>query len=153
VKFLLSLILFASFSALADVTDFKSNGCTMFPEGTRANPKQWEHCCIEHDLFFWAGGTRGERDLADLELRDCVIATGAREIGRLMYAGVRAGYRSPIRLSKEGWGNAWQGTRVGHTSLNEVETGEIIQSLELQGEVVSPCLFEKFKQVLWARLQ
>ncbi len=106
----LASLFFSPFSFA--ITDFMSNGCTMFPEGTFSNSKQWEHCCTEHDLFFWAGGTKDERDLADLGLRDCVIETGARRIGRLMYAGVRAGYRSPIRLGKEGWGNAWQGSRV-----------------------------------------
>ena len=134
------------------VTDFKTNGCTMFPEGTVSNPKQWEHCCTEHDLYFWAGGTKNERDLADLGLRDCVIQTGAREIGRLMYAGVRAGYRSPIRLGKESWGNAWQGSRVAYSKLDETETVEILQSLELQGEVISESLFLKFKKNLMDRL-
>lgn len=152
-KYLAILALCFSFTAFADVTEFKSNGCTMFPEGTSSNPKKWEHCCTEHDLFFWAGGTKAERDLADLGLRDCVIDTGARDIGRLMYAGVRAGYRSPIRLGKESWGNAWHGTRAPYTKLNEVETAEIIHALELQGDDLSPGLMEKFKMILRGRLQ
>ena len=152
-KFLFSIPLLLSFSAFAEVTEFTTNGCTLFPEGTLSRPKQWEHCCTEHDLFFWAGGTKDERDAADLGLRDCVAATGAQYIARLMYTGVRAGYRSPIRLGKQSWGNAWHGTRVPYTKLNEVETAEILQSLELQGEVVSDLLFTKFKKVLEARLQ
>jgi hypothetical protein len=150
-KYLFIISLFCT-TAFAEVTKFASNGCTMFPEGTRSNPKQWEHCCVEHDLFYWAGGTSAERDLADQGLKNCVAATGAHRIALLMYTGVRAGHHSPIHLSKEGWGNAWHGTKVPYTKLSEVETVEIIQSLEVQGPVVSENLFEKFKSVLMGRL-
>ena len=140
------------FLSFAEVSTFVSNGCTLFPEGTRAQPKKWEHCCVEHDLFFWAGGTRAERDVADIGLRECVAKTGERNIARLMYNGIRAGYRSPIRLGKQGWGNAWQGRRVPYTKLTETETLEILQALEQQEPEVNESFFTKFKTVLMARL-
>ncbi len=64
---------------------FKSDGCSMFPDGN------WGECCIEHDRAYWRGGTAGQRKQADEELRRCVAAKGHPHIAALMYRGVRLG--------------------------------------------------------------
>lgn len=108
--------------ASADIRGFIYDGCTFFPEGTPNNPKLWDECCLEHDLYLWAGGTRPAHDRADLRLRDCVTEKGAPRIAKLMYAGVRAGRHSPIRLKGKHWGNAWSDHFVHrHLTLQEIQ--------------------------------
>lgn len=51
---------------------FRSDGCSLFPDGTLADKTLWQECCVEHDLAYWQGGTREERERADLRLRDCI---------------------------------------------------------------------------------
>ena len=51
---------------------FRSDGCSLFPDGTLADKTLWQECCVEHGLSYWRGGTREERERADLRLRDCI---------------------------------------------------------------------------------
>lgn len=87
---------------------FVTDLCTGFPEGTKQEPKLWQDCCVEHDLHYWAGGTRKMRDEADLALRDCVKEVSSDAIANAMYAGVRLGHRSPAKFPRYQWGNAWE---------------------------------------------
>lgn len=125
---MISLILTAFIPAFADegmpnpfgrLQPFTTDGCTDFPNGTSTNPEQWLHCCKRHDLKYWAGGTRIERKLADLELRSCVAATGESEIAEIMYRGVRLG-GTPFLPTPWRWGYGWEKIR-GYTSLSEKE--------------------------------
>lgn len=88
------------------VRPFVTDGCTYWPEGTRAEPNLWHHCCVDHDLALWAGGTPAERLATDLRLRDCVAATGQPEQAEIMYLGARIGARYPFKNGMQ-WGNAW----------------------------------------------
>jgi|GEM_PF-594331 len=97
---------------------FVSNGCTAFANGPKNDPEQWAHCCVEHDLFFWAGGCPSFRLQADQRLRDCVSATGAPRIAWLMYLGVRIGSWSPIKIKEERWGNGWLDGRPDGQALS-----------------------------------
>ncbi len=99
---------------------FVTDGCTAWIEGPRRNPDQWRHCCVLHDLAFWAGAA-GQRPRADLDLRDCVAATGARGQARLMYFGIRAGSRSPRKIAGMQWGNAWSATESRRSPLTPAE--------------------------------
>ncbi len=80
--------------------DFKSDGCSCFPDG------DWVECCVLHDLVYWMGGTREERLKADATLRKCVADKGYPVIASFMYYGVRAGgvwwLPTPFR-----WGFGW----------------------------------------------
>ena len=98
---------------------FKTDYCTGFSEGTSAQPQLWKHCCVEHDLYFWAGGCAPARKRADLRLYDCVKSTGAVKTAWLMYAGIRLGSFSPIKIDSEKWGNAWKDGHGIKESLSE----------------------------------
>jgi hypothetical protein len=96
---------------------FTSDGCSSYPDGTDADPTKWLHCCVEHDVRYWAGGTDDERLVADEELRDCVAATGEDDQAEIIFTGVRAG-GSPIFDTSYKWGYGWPDER-GSASLNK----------------------------------
>ena len=68
--------------------NFKSDGCSLFPDG------DYRHCCVEHDLTYFKGGTGRERLKADNKLFRCVKNTKGwwhKLIAPVMWAGVRVG--------------------------------------------------------------
>lgn len=91
--------------------EFETDYCTNYVEGTIKNPDQWKHCCLIHDMYFWAGGDRSDRDKADLELKSCIEETGAPTQASIMYYAVRAGSYSPIKYPKRQWNNGWNDGR------------------------------------------
>ena len=59
------------------LSDFKSDGCSLFVDGTFKDRDLWKGCCVEHDVAYWQGGTKKERKQADLKkkcdaLRDAI---------------------------------------------------------------------------------
>lgn len=112
--FALLLIFSLSHSAFAEspvLNSFETDYCTNYAEGTFEEPDLWKHCCLIHDMFFWAGGSKKDRDLADLDLKKCIEATGADHQARLIYLAVRAGSYSPIKYPKKMWNNGWNDHR------------------------------------------
>lgn len=91
----------------------------MFPDGTLDEPQAWLHCCVAHDLKYWAGGTWMERLDADKELRDCVIREGYYEMGWVMFLGVRSG-GEPTLPTPWRWGYGWSFGR-GYRALTDEE--------------------------------
>ena len=85
---------------------FASDGCSCWPDG------DWVKCCVEHDLVYWAGGTREEREAADRELARCVSEKGRPFMARIMYLGVRAGgvWWLPTTFR---WGFGWDFPQSG----------------------------------------
>src|SRR5437867_13216290 len=70
----------------AELADFKSDGCSMFPDG------DYFSCCYLHDVAYWPGGTAEARELADKSLRTCVSGiTGNTARAEAMYKGVHMG--------------------------------------------------------------
>lgn len=130
---------------------FSTDFCTAYPEGTRSRPDLWKHCCIEHDLYFWAGGSLEERKKADLNLKSCVEKTGETEQARLIYLAVSIGGNSPIRFRTREWGNAWS-NRPRYLTLTEQETAQILTTLDLQDTHVTSELKQSFKEQLYSRL-
>jgi len=108
---------------------FTTNGCTGFPDGTTRSPTLWRHCCVHHDLAFWAGGCRSFRDEADLELKRCVAGTDSRLTALIMYIGVRIGAHSPIKLKGERWNNGWQDGRSDRQPLSVADFQSISETL------------------------
>lgn len=106
-RIFLILFFFSSFTWAGTIRQFKTDYCTNFPEGTKEDPELWKHCCLTHDMFFWAGGNKADRDMADLDLKACITKTGATRIAELMYRGVRAGSYSPIKYPDKMWNNRW----------------------------------------------
>src|SRR5687767_10446939 len=39
-----------------EVAAFPTDGCSAFPDGTLSDATLWQHCCVEHDLAYYAGG-------------------------------------------------------------------------------------------------
>ncbi|HVK62340.1 MAG TPA: hypothetical protein VM432_12350 [Bdellovibrionales bacterium] len=110
---ILTALLFISPFSFADrkpkystLKTFESDGCTGFVEGTREQPKLWAHCCFEHDLRYWFGGSEENFDHSDLELRSCVDSVAGDKWANLIYRGVRAGHASPVK-SKYHWAWGW----------------------------------------------
>jgi hypothetical protein len=96
---------------------FETDYCTGFPEGTREEPNLWKHCCVEHDLHFWAGGCRNARREADRRIYQCIRDSGAPGIARLMFLGIRLGAMSPFKIQKRKWGNGWRDQRGNYRGL------------------------------------
>lgn len=145
-----------SYAAIAQNNEtlkpFLTDYCTAYPEGTREQPDLWKHCCIEHDLYFWAGGSRDDRKETDLRLKHCVEATGEVEIARLIYAAVSLGGASPIRFKTKEWGHAFT-KRERYLSLSSDETALVIRHIENQESELTPELKNSFYEQLNSRLE
>ena len=100
--------------------DFKSDGCSLFVDGTFKDRELWKGCCVEHDVAYWKGGTVEERKAADLKLRECIEKrTGDKALALLMYEAVRTG-GGPHFPTWYRWGYGWPLGR-GYKALTEEE--------------------------------
>lgn len=106
---------------------FETDGCTMFVEGTLEKPDLWAHCCFEHDLRYWFGGTKDDKKFSDIQLRECVRDVAGSFWANLMYNGVRLGSFSPIKF-KYVWNWGWQPKRKS-LPLNKFEIDYIVEQL------------------------
>jgi hypothetical protein len=87
--------------------DFTSDGCSLFPDRSVINNKDWCDCCLEHDIAYWQGGTKEQRLDADQKLKDCVLSkTNDPILAEAMYQGVRFG-GSPWFYNWYRWGYGW----------------------------------------------
>jgi len=105
------------------LTEFRSDGCSSFPDGTRSHPNKWLSPCIQHDFAYWQGGTWEQRVEADLELKRAVIEGGNPVVARLIYLGVRLG-GSPWWPTSWRWGFGWPYPR-GYQELSEDEKRQV----------------------------
>lgn len=125
---LLSLLLVSSLGfASSELKTFKTDGCTMFFDGTIRRPGVWRPCCFEHDLRYWFGGSKKQQKKSDLILKNCVRRKAGSFWANLMYYGIRAGHFSPIK-NKYKWGWGWE-TPIGFRSLNSEEKKYIVKQL------------------------
>ena len=105
--------------AADELSDFTSDGCSAFPDGTYEEKELWHSCCVEHDLAYWVGGSFDDREVADHELENCVEAVGKPTIAKLMLAGVRVG-GTPWLPTRFRWAYGWPYLR-GYTHVTENE--------------------------------
>jgi len=111
-----------------ELSDFTSDGCSLFIDGTFKNPELWKDCCVEHDITYWKGGTKEEREAADLKFRECIVKkTGDKALALLMYEAVRAG-GGPHFPTWYRWGYGWPLGR-GYKALNEQEKALVEKKL------------------------
>lgn len=104
----------------AGLADFRSDGCSLFPDRSLILEEDWCDCCFEHDIAYWMGGTEEERLAADIALRECVLEkTGNAELADLMYEGVRLG-GSPYFYNWYRWGYGWNYDRK-YQALTDAE--------------------------------
>ena len=114
----MSLNLFARAQIDPYLYDFRSDGCSLIPDGTFKDPNLWHHCCVVHDLRYWAGGDKVDRKKSDLELKYCIEKIGKKTVANIVYRGVRFGggafissiYRTLFHV-KLGWGYGWEENR------------------------------------------
>ena len=112
-----------------ELADFTSDGCSLFIDGTFENPELWKECCLKHDIAYWQGGTREEREAADLAFKKCVEKkTGNSELAELMYQAVRTG-GEPYFPTWYRWGYGWPLGR-GYRALSPVEKKMVNQKLD-----------------------
>lgn len=115
-------------SAEERLSDFKSDGCSLFVDGTFKDKDLWRDCCVEHDVAYWRGGTREERLAADEKFRACVERkTGDKALARLMYEAVRAG-GGPHFPTWYRWGYGWPQGR-GYKALTDEELSAVEKKL------------------------
>jgi hypothetical protein len=128
--YFVGILLFFSPALKAEsLNGFKTDYCTGYVEGTRQNPDLWKHCCVEHDLYFWAGGSKKDRSKSDERLKACVSSTGQKMHAELIFLGVYFGGLSPFKIQGKQWGNGWK-NRPSYEKLTEQETFEIFHFLE-----------------------
>ena len=134
---LLMLLFFAPFGCREtgelepklELADFRSDGCSLFIDGTFENPELWKECCLLHDMAYWRGGTKEERKQADLAFKACVEKkTGDPVLAKLMYEAVRAG-GAPHFPTWYRWGYGWPVGR-GYKALSGEEGKLADQKLE-----------------------
>ena len=119
----------------APLSDFTSDGCSLFPDRSLINNDDWCECCMEHDIAYWQGGTKAQRLAADKKLRDCVLErTGSEALAETMYQGVRFG-GSPYFYNWYRWGYGWNYERKYQTLTQEEQ------------RMVSDKLVQYFEQV------
>jgi len=139
---LTAMLILLPFTSYGDeITLFATDGCSAFPDGTLAQKSLWAHCCIEHDISYWQGGTYDERLAADQLLEQCVAKVGEPEIAQLMLAGVRVG-GSPYFPTSYRWGYGWSYFR-GYKALTEDEKKQVEQSLQAL-EILIKSILQQF---------
>ena len=80
--------------------DFKSDGCSLFPDGN------YRDCCVEHDKDYYLGGSSKERRKSDKRLYKCVRSKEGWQneiLAPVMWLGVRVLGVSFLRTSFR-WG-------------------------------------------------
>lgn len=118
-----------SFAFAQGLSDFQSDGCSQFPDGTFSDQDLWCECCIIHDLAYWQGGTAEQKHQADLALSHCVAKkTGDELLARTMYLGVTLG-GSAYYLTWYRWGYGWPYGR-GYKALTAIEQRQVVNKLE-----------------------
>ena len=126
-----------------ELSDFSSDGCSQFPDGTFAQKNLWCDCCIAHDIAYWQGGSKIKKAQADKGLRTCVFSkTNNQLLADTMYFGVTIG-GSPIYPVWYRWGYGWSYGR-GFQVLNQLEKKQVEVKLKHYFEMATPgfCDFE-----------
>ncbi len=110
-----------------DLKPFRSDGCSIFPDGTIEQNKLWLQCCVEHDKSYWRGGTYQEKIDADKALHECVADLGETMVADLMLAGVHVGGSAYLPTAFR-WGYGWSYLR-GYKLLSSEEKIQVHSSI------------------------
>lgn len=140
---IIALAVMLNVAVAEPLQDFKSDGCSQFPDGTFNQTDMWCDCCIAHDIAYWQGGNRKQKQRADENLRDCVLQkTGNTLLAETMHIGVRLG-GSPVFPTWYRWGYGWRYGR-GFQSLNQYERAQVKAKLQYYplNETLSSCVIQ-----------
>ena len=133
------VLLVSSCASPPKLVPFASDGCSRFPDGTLSQRELWKHCCYQHDLAYWRGGTREERRVADRGLRECVKEVRDPALAFMMEKGVRVG-GAPWWPTRYRWGYGWSYGR-GYRPLTEDEQGmadALLEDIEVNEPAANP---------------
>ena len=106
---LLAVLAFVAVACSSDsgLSPFTSDGCSLFPDASLINNSDWCECCVEHDIAYWKGGTKQQREIVDTALMRCVYEkTNDHVLANVMFEGVRFG-GSPYFYNWYRWGYGW----------------------------------------------
>jgi len=142
---LIFLILLTNHALSNELKPFITDYCTMFVDGTPTNPNLWKHCCIEHDIHYWYGGSLKDQDITDLKLKSCVEAAAGTYWADIIYLGVRAGHYSPVKnVHKWSWGWEQQRKKIEISDKEKLYVIEEIRKLPLDTEQLNRYIKNNF---------
>ncbi len=123
------LMLSLNIALAGQLDDFSSDGCSLFPDGTLNEENLWCDCCFVHDVAYWQGGNRQQKELADEALRGCILQKTVNSLlADIMYYGVVFG-GSPVFPNWYRWGYGWRYGR-GFQSLSKDEKSKVKEKLK-----------------------
>ncbi len=139
---LTSLLLLSSSCAFAKLSDnyvthidpFTTDGCSVSPEGTPGDKSAWLHCCVEHDIAYWQGGSKSLKLKADRDLKSCIEDAGHKAIAKLYYYAVRAGGTPRLETSWR-WGYGWP-YKIGFNALTDEQLMSVQEELQFVPQIV-----------------
>jgi hypothetical protein len=105
--------------------DFKSDGCTYFPDGN------YRDCCVSHDKDYYKGGSWKERRRSDNRLYSCVRNKKGwknKIIAPMMWVGVRV-FGTSWLPTKFRWGfGKKKKARVKFQKVNQAKSEKVTNS-------------------------
>ncbi len=138
---LILIILMLQLSACSkspSIKPFKTDGCSLFPDGDLTDRNRWCDCCVTHDIAYWQGGTKEQRLAADNALKACVLRkTGNPMLAEMMYKGIRAG-GSSVFPNWYRWGYGWdygEGDKA-LTREQQQQVSEALKTLKANPEIL-----------------
>lgn len=139
VYFIVSALVPAAYSKNT-LKDFTSDGCSMSPDGFAWDVNAYLDCCIDHDIAYWQGGTRDDREHADQELRKCVEVSSNKYMADAYYRGVRVGGTNKLQTPFR-WGYGWTEER-GYKPLSREDRQQIkAKAAEIDWEEIYNSIF------------
>ena len=130
ISFATFLLLATACNTSLTIADFSSDGCSLFPDQNLITKEKWCECCFDHDIAYWKGGTKEERESADQTLKNCVLEkTDDPLLANTVYNGVRFG-GSPYFYNWYRWGYGWKYGR-GFKPLSAKEQKKSEQKLSV----------------------
>lgn len=104
---------------------FFTDGCSSSPDRWpwQSQKESWYHCCVQHDIDYWMGGSRQERSESDERLKTCIYKSGSPYAALFFRTGVNifGSAHSPLTFR---WGYGWNERRL-YKTLSQTERNQI----------------------------
>lgn len=114
------------------IKNFRSDGCSKWPEGSGKQPHRWLNCCFHHDIAYWMGGEKKYRKIADEKFKQCLNDVSSDFMSNIMYTGVRLGGSAAFDTDYQ-WGYGWNYDR-GYIALSSKEKEYLKTQIPKKGE-------------------
>lgn len=106
---------------------FSTDGCSQSPDSFLG--KDIVHCCVQHDIAYWLGGTKRQKEESDQELNLCISQKTNSMVGDAYKAGVSVGGSAGLRNTFR-WGYGWDRLR----DYSPITDEEMAQAEKLYGK-------------------